>query len=185
MNKDSDQKVQKKRRRSRQLSSSTRQLVLLEAGYMCANPCCRHILTLEIHHIIWVRDDGGNEASNLLALCPNCHSLHTAGHIPAEAIKVWKGVLLSLNSYNRAIVDILLYLYRQKQSPIGQYIQYSGDALLHMASLFNAGLIEIESGHVISGCGSFEIKLTASGEALVEAWLSGDEGKLALALKKP
>lgn len=35
---------------------------------MCGNPRCRHILTLELHHIVWVRDGGGNEASNTTVL---------------------------------------------------------------------------------------------------------------------
>ena len=72
---------------SRHIPPATRQLVLLEAGYMCANPACRRILVLELHHIEWVKDGGGNEPSNLLPLCPNCHALHTAGHIPHEPTK--------------------------------------------------------------------------------------------------
>ena len=66
---------------------STRELVLLEAGYKCANPVCRHILTLELHHIVWVSHGGGNNLDNLLALCPNCHALHSAGHIPERVEK--------------------------------------------------------------------------------------------------
>ena len=61
----------------RHILVTKRQLVLLEAGYKCANPSCRHILTLELHHIVWVKDGGGNDLENLLALCPNCYSLHT------------------------------------------------------------------------------------------------------------
>ena len=85
-----------------------RQIVLLEAGYKCANPTCRHILTLELHHIVWVKNGGGNDPDNLVALCPNCHSLHTAGHIPADAIPCWKSLLVSLNSSIRASADISL-----------------------------------------------------------------------------
>ena len=77
--------------RRRKLPAATKQAVLLESGYKCGNPICRHIITLEIHHIEWVRDGGGDDASNLIALCPNCHALHTADQIPREAIEVWKG----------------------------------------------------------------------------------------------
>ena len=86
----------------RTIPPATRQAVLLEAGYKCANPVCRHILTLELHHIVWVKDDGANDLDNLLALCPNCHSLHTAGHIPASAILAWKSLLQSIGNPNGA-----------------------------------------------------------------------------------
>ena len=173
----------------RQISPHTRQLVLLEAGYMCANPACRHVLTLELHHIVWVRDAGTNEASNLIALCANCHALHTRGHIPAGAIRVWKGVLISLNSVNRSNVDLLLHLYRMEHDSLGKVIRYSGDALLQLAGLFNSGLAETGSAQASSGgmvfppYSSFEVKLTPRGSALVEAWLQGDEQRYLFALK--
>src|SRR5262245_29292537 len=96
-------------RRTR-IPDTVRNLVLLEAGYKCANRTCRHILTLELHHIIWVKDSGKNDPENLLALCPNCHSLHTQGHIPTYAIRTWKSLLLALNSTNHATADLLLLL---------------------------------------------------------------------------
>ncbi|MGH8769775.1 MAG: HNH endonuclease [Burkholderiales bacterium] len=108
----------------RSVPAHTRQLVLLEAGYMCANPRCRHILTLELHHIIWVRDGGGNDPANLIALCPNCHSLHTLGHIPKEAVRVWKAMLVSLNGVNRASIDVLIHLHRMEQRSYGKNIRY-------------------------------------------------------------
>ena len=74
------------------------------------NPTCRHILTLELHQIVWVKDGGANDPENLLALCPNCHSLHTQGHIPAYAIRTWKSLLLALNSANHVTADLLLML---------------------------------------------------------------------------
>ena len=67
------------------ISPSVREIVLIEAGHKCANPTCRHILTLELHHIVWVKDQGGDDPDNLLALCPNCHSLHTQGHISEKS----------------------------------------------------------------------------------------------------
>jgi hypothetical protein len=145
-------------------SAAVRAEILLEAGYMCANPRCRHILTLELHHICWVKDRGTNTASNLLALCPNCHSLHTAGHIPTSAIAVWKSMLSSINSTDRTGVDFLLYLHRTSVS----------------------GLIEQGGGAHGGGSGSyssaFEIRLTNAGQRLVEAWLAGDPVALSKAL---
>jgi len=166
-------------------SAAVRAEILLEAGYMCANPRCRHILTLELHHICWVKDRGTNTASNLLALCPNCHSLHTAGHIPTSAIAVWKSMLSSINSTDRTGVDFLLYLHRTSVSP-GQSYRYSVDTMLLLARLFNAGLIEQGGGAHGGGSGSyssaFEIRLTNAGQRLVEAWLAGDPVALSKAL---
>ena len=90
----------------RTINSSVRQIVLLEAGYKCANPSCRHILTLELHHIAWVKEGGSNDPSNLVALCPNCHSLHTTRHIPHQAINAWKSLLVSLNNPHRVSADL-------------------------------------------------------------------------------
>ena len=90
---------------------SVRDEILREAGYKCANPTCRNILTLQLHHIVWVRDGGGNNATNLIALCGHCHDLHTQGHIPASAIRHWKGLLHALNhAFNKESMDLLLYL---------------------------------------------------------------------------
>ena len=46
----------------------------MEAGYKCGNPTCRNVITLELHHIEYVSDGGGDDPSNLLVLCPYCHS---------------------------------------------------------------------------------------------------------------
>ena len=98
-----------KKRRS--IPVDVQHLVLHEAGYKCANPVCRTILTLDIHHLVPVADDGGNAPDNLLALCPNCHALHHRAEIPADSIRAWKMLLLALNeAYDRRSVDLLLAL---------------------------------------------------------------------------
>ncbi|HKB39599.1 MAG TPA: HNH endonuclease signature motif containing protein [Gemmataceae bacterium] len=168
--------------------------LLMEAGYKCGNPACRNVITLEIHHIVYVRDGGGNDATNLLVLCPYCHSMHHAGQIPEEAIRHWKGMLLALNNaFDRGSLDLLLYL-RQTH---GQEIWYTGDALLRFAGLIAAGLVTFKteklygmtpttSGHmgtiptVFHGTSyelgmKVELELTDKGNRLVEAWRSGNE----------
>jgi hypothetical protein len=152
--------------------------VLLEAGYGCANPVCRHVLTLEIHHIEWVRDGGGNDAANLIAVCPNCHSRHTAGFIPQSAFRVWKSMLTSLNAVDRMGVDHLLYLYRESQDPVAKNVMYTNDTRLLLARLFNAGLVHCRSGGAGTGLSfqyssAWKIELTPRGQQIVEAWLSG------------
>jgi HNH endonuclease len=168
------------------IPDTTRTLVLLEAGYKCANPTCRHVLTLDLHHIVWVKDGGGNEPSNLLALCPNCHSLHTHGHIPAQAVRTWKSFLLALNSANHATADLLLVLAadeaRLKSAPDSEKaappFRFTGDGLPALSGLLTSGIIEITrrfSGVNAWGSSmpSFEVRLTEKGRTLVAAWQSG------------
>lgn len=168
----------------------TKHDVLMEAGYMCANPTCRNILTLEIHHIVWVKDGGGNDLSNLLALCPNCHALHTQGHIPESAIRHWKGMLLALNhAFDRESMNLLLFLYQTKEKfPIW----YSGDGVLKFAKLMAAGLVEFGPqdsssllGPGIVSMSSHQVKLSNKGTLLVEAWISGNEEKYRELLSPP
>ena len=175
---------------------ATRQIALLEAGYKCANPRCRHILTLELHHIIWVKEGGGNDPDNLVALCPNCHSLHTAGQIPADAIRCWKNLLVSLNNPSRASADILLVLHQEEQRLATSTdqaqqpppLRFTGDGLGMLSSLLVSGLVIISrrfsgASHFIGGgMPSFEVTLTPVGRQLVHAWLSGRPEAIASAL---
>ncbi len=152
----------------------------MEAGYMCANPACRNIIIMEIHHIVWVKEGGGDEPSNLLALCPNCHALHTKGEIPQAAIRHWKGMLVALNeAFDRRGMDLLLFLNKQWKETY-----YSGDGLLQFAGLIAAGLVEqgASIGGGLWGGGTpatsvHQLILTERGKLLVEAWLAGDEDK--------
>src|SRR6478752_867236 len=97
--------------RRKKLDLHARRLVLHEAGYKCANPVCRNIITLDIHHIVYVSKSGSNAPENLLPLCGHCHDMHHAGEIPSEAIRTWKMLLLALNeAFDRRSVDILLSL---------------------------------------------------------------------------
>jgi len=70
---------------------------LHESGYKCGNPACHSVVTLDIHHLEQVSAGGGDTAENLLPLCPNCHALHHRGVIPADSIRAWKLLLLTIN----------------------------------------------------------------------------------------
>ena len=63
------------------IAKSVRHEVLMEAGYKCGNPVCRNSLSLQLHHMMWVKEGGGNQPRNLLPLCGHCHDMHTAGHL--------------------------------------------------------------------------------------------------------
>ena len=145
--------------------------VLTEAGFRCAVPTCRTILAIDLHHIVEVSDNGSNEAYNLLALCPTCHALHHRGTIPAESIKVWKGMLVSLNgAFDKMIIDDLLFLYKTPRN----VLMLSGDGVLKFSKLIAANLadytIAMRNGPLIN----YEVWLNDRGRLLVEAWEKGD-----------
>jgi hypothetical protein len=105
--------LEKTKKRRKDIPATVRQQVLMEAGFKCGNPACRNVITLDIHHIVHVSEDGGNEPLNLLALCPYHHAMYHAGHIPIEAIRHWKGMLLALNSaFDVRGMDLLLFLHK-------------------------------------------------------------------------
>ena len=68
----------------------SRLAVLTEAGYRCASPNCPNELTVEVHHIVEVKKDGGHELDNLLPLCPYCHDKYHRSLIDARSIRDWK-----------------------------------------------------------------------------------------------
>jgi hypothetical protein len=169
------------------MAAATKAHVLMEAGYRCANPVCNHVLTLEIHHIVWIKDGGGNGPDNLLALCPNCHSLHTAGHIPPEAIRYWKQMLVALNhSFDRRSRDLLIFLRSTDGDGISR--PYSADGVATFAPLLATGLAEAQFKQGGSGGGRppfavFEVGLTDRGRALLRAWETGDDSEYRQALE--
>ncbi|MBI3920036.1 MAG: HNH endonuclease [Armatimonadetes bacterium] len=155
------------------IPAEIRRHILHEAGYKCANPACRTILTLDIHHLDPVSDDGANTPENLIALCPTCHSLHHAGKIPISSLRTWKLLLLSLNeAYDRKSIDILIALAKMGQ----KQVQVSGDGVLLCAALIAGGLVEAERGQGSQPwLDAYRLSLTQRGGAFVEAWKDGDQ----------
>jgi hypothetical protein len=183
---------------------SVRHQVIMEAGFKCGNPACRNIITLQLHHIHWVKEDGGNVPENLLPLCGYCHDQHTHGHITPDAIRLWKGLLLALNqAFDRAGMDLLLYLWETRE----QEIWYTGDGLLRFSGLIAAGLVEFATkklyGQTPTNVGQWgdmpmlihgssyetgmvvEVRLSQKGKLLVEAWRGGDEEKYREIIRVP
>ncbi len=158
-----------------------RHQLLMEAGYKCGNPACRNVITLELHHIQYVSEDGGDDPSNLLVLCPYCHSMHHAQHIPVEAIRLWKGLLVALNQgFDRQGIDLLLFLHRTKDNQLW----YSADGVLTFAGLIGARLVEIAQTEMTIMAPnerrkftqtSHKLAMTERGRLLIEAWLTGNE----------
>ena len=164
--------------KKKKIPIDTRRLILHEAGYKCANPVCRTILTLDIHHIVEVSDSGSNEPDNLLPLCPNCHAHHHRGIISSESIRAWKMLLLSLNEgFDKQSINLLLALKK-----LGHHY-VSGDGVLQCSALIASGLVESEKGQHKEGSTHYysdhmlvyTVFLTEKGKNFIESWEKGDQ----------
>lgn len=153
--------------------------VLHEAGYKCSNPVCRHVLTLDIHHLIYVSVGGPDKPENLLPLCPNCHALYHTGAIPDASVRSWKLLLLALNeAFDRRSVDVLLAL-----DTLGPIKRLTGDGVIGLAPLVAAGMVNIRDHWHETGSGSgyqdsepmYLAELSEKGKLLVDGWKKGDQ----------
>lgn len=156
------------------IATPVRRSVLTEAGFKCANPTCRAMLTLNVHHMFYVSHGGPNDADNLIALCGHCHDMHHAGHIPGESIRAWKMILLSLNEgYDKRSIDILLML------DCGPAMYVSGDGVLQLAPLIASRLVAADPHiGVVMGGGiqaTYRLELLDKGHRFLEAWRAGDQ----------
>jgi hypothetical protein len=156
--------------------------LLMESGYKCGNPACRNVITLELHHIEYVSEGGGDDPTNLLVLCPYCHAMHHAGEIPVEAIRFWKGLLLALNqAFDRDGMDLLIFLHKYESC-----LRPSHDGVLRFARLMAAGLVELGSSASFNNGTSYaEVRLSDKGRQLVEAWMAGDEKRYRALISSP
>ena len=163
------------------ISISTKREVLAEAGYRCAVPTCRTILALDMHHIIEVEENGSNELSNLLALCPTCHALFTRGTISRDAINVWKTILVALNNaFDKESISNLLFLKVTAHEPL----PITGDGVLKFSHLIASGLAEFKPNTPINIYPRtlFEVSLTPKGNKIIDAWFSGNREQVKQAL---
>jgi HNH endonuclease len=151
----------------RTLPVDVRVQVLHEAGYRCGNPICRMVLTLDVHHLDPVSDGGPDTADNLLALCPNCHSLHHRGVIPKASLRAWKLLLLALNqAFDTHTIDVLLTLSTVPK------LFVSGEGVLQCAGAIASGLVSFQAeGHA----DILYVQLTPRGRHFVNAWKNGDQ----------
>jgi HNH endonuclease len=81
-----------------------KRMALVEAGYRCAIPTCRHP-THEIAHILPESQSHDDSFENLIALCPKCQKKE----IDAQSIRMYKRNLAILNSrysdFERRVFD--------------------------------------------------------------------------------
>jgi hypothetical protein len=158
------------------LPLKTRVIVLTEAGYRCAVPTCRNILALDMHHIWEVSVGGGDDPSNLIALCPTCHALYHRGTIKAASIYVYKAMLIAITrAFDVEAIDRLLFLESCKKD----FLVVSGDGLLHFGRLIAAGLASVDqksnnNWQIVT----YAVNISDKGRQLIEAWKQGDRTRL-------
>jgi hypothetical protein len=183
------------------IPEALKRAVLMEAGYRCAVPTCRNILAIDLHHIVQVSADGGNELANLVALCPTCHALYHRGTISQDAIYAYKGVLVALgHAFDQASIDGLLFLYgldpimTDEQSPdiwLGPHsLPMTSDGVLHFSRLIGAGLATFQrlfQSYPANGVPltNYAVELTPKGRMLIEAWMEGNREAVQRALGEP
>jgi HNH endonuclease len=124
-------KAKRKPRERDKLPLKTRVLVLTECGYRCAVPTCRNILALDMHHIWEVSAGGGDDPSNLIALCPTDHALYHRGNINAESIYIYKAMLVAITQRStlKRLIDFFFWNPARKISwlfPVTDYCTSQG-----------------------------------------------------------
>lgn len=164
--------VKEKPSERKNLSQQTRVLVLTEAGYRCAVPTCRTILALDIHHLWEVSAGGGDDAANLIALCPTCHALYHRGTISADSVYMYKAMLVAIGrAFDVAAIDTLLFLEMCQKD----FLVVSGDGLLHFSRLIAAGLAAVEQkANNNWQLVTYAVNISDKGKQLIDAWKSGD-----------
>ena len=175
-------------RKRPKIPQKTRVDVLTEAGFRCAVPTCRGILAMDIHHIVEVSKGGKNDLTNLIVLCPTCHSLYHRGNITPDAIYTYKAMLVTLsNAFDREAIDLLLFL-NKIPTEHQNYLIVSGDGLLKFAGLIAADLVKcskIQQARWQQAEGAvttYVIELSAKGRLVTTAWRDGDRSAVAKAL---
>ena len=162
------------------LPVSLRTAVLTEAGYRCAVPTCRSILALDMHHIWEVKAGGGDDLSNLIALCPTDHALYHRGTISPDSIYAYKSMLVSLGAaFDVPTIDLLLFLAKIPQD----ILIISGDGLLKFARLISAGLAQARLvANNANQIVTYTVWVSDRGQQLVDAWATGNRSALRQAL---
>jgi len=140
--------------------------ILIESGYRCAVPTCRFPITENAHIVSWAKTQD-HSYENLVALCPNCHTMYDSGKIERAAIIAYKKKLIFLN-------DVLDYLKTHKRALI------PGELLVKR--LLEEDIVTHEKKIMIQGFGDgeniliiFTVVLTDKGKRMLDDWAKVDQ----------
>ncbi|MEK6322947.1 MAG: HNH endonuclease signature motif containing protein [Acidobacteriota bacterium] len=157
-----------------EIPATIKRRILLESGYRCSIPTCRFPITENAHIVSW-SETKDHSYENLIALCPNCHTLYDSGRIDKKALIAYKKKLLFLNEvYSRFEIDVLDYLKSHKRALIFSELM--------VKRLLDEGLVSIEDQIMTQEfddneeiLGIFSVVLTKRGERLIEDWSKVDD----------
>ena len=113
--------------------------VLHRDGYRCQHKTkgTKHAKQLHVHHVVWRRDGGTDESSNLLTLCRNCHAALHAGSWSLQRRRANKtrhathmGIVQSqLKKSSWAFEQTFGYLTKMKRQQLGLTKTHANDAI--------------------------------------------------------
>jgi hypothetical protein len=156
--------------------------ILIEAGYRCAIPRWM-VHTLEIAHIVSYEESGGdNSRENLIALCPNHHTMYDVEKkIDRKAMKIIKNKLGIINGrYNDFEQRVFRHFANHPEEPNFEFT----DAVEVEILLFNAvedgymrktDVVQPQRGGFTSGYMIAVYEITTEGREFIRKWLSEDE----------
>ena len=126
---------------------------------------------------------GGDNPSNLIALCPTCHALYHRGTIKQESIYVYKAMLVAITrAFDLEAVDRLLFLESCKKD----FLVVSGDGLLHFGRLVAAGLASVDQKSNNNWqLVTYAVNISDRGRQLIDAWKQGNRMRLRQVMADP
>ena len=145
--------------------------VLVEAGHRCAIPTCRHI-DVEIHHIVPWHKCKVHKYENLIALCPNCHSLADAGKIDRKSLRMYKLNLRTVHDkFSQLEIDVMFEANKVGED---QYVEWPPFLNILIKRIREAGFVKLTSppsGGVFAGgmqINPMHLKITQNGKDYIQ-----------------
>ncbi|MEH2476182.1 hypothetical protein V1281_002648 [Nitrobacteraceae bacterium AZCC 2161] len=121
------------------MPADIRRQVLVEAGHRCAIPTCRHI-DVEVHHIVPWETCKEHKYSNLIALCPNCHSRADLGKIDRKSLHLYKlNLRFAHDKYSQLEMDLLFDLGKG-----GGAISWPSFNMVLLRRIVESGLVHVQ-----------------------------------------
>jgi len=162
------------------IPSRLRRRILVEAGHRCAIPTCRHPTTVVAHIIPWIKVKK-HEYSNLIALCPNCHTRADKGEIDRKSLRIYKRILQRLtDKYDR--FELLVLNELRLRNPVIM----AGNMLLLIKNLLDEEFVSINTDIEVEGVTysisignipvNVEVLLTEKGKQFIDEWIKANEG---------
>jgi len=159
------------------IPAAMKRSILVESGHRCAIPTCR-FPTVEIAHITPYSETQEHTPSNLIALCPNCHTRFDSGQIDRKSILLYKKKLIFISDrYSKFELNLL------------DVLRLNGKACVYgtiiVKNLFDDKLIS--NAHTIAtfdySDGTKEINefvaiLTDEGRKFLNSWTDVNDGNL-------